>query len=308
MAEDFIGRKFNMLTVIERSENYISPQGKPCSRWKCVCDCGNVTVATRGELTSGHKKSCGCLKHKGYSLIDLTGKRFGRLTVLERSDNQYNQTSWKCICDCGNTIITTSQRLRNGECKSCGCYARDFCIQKNKKYNRYEFLDSYIIGYDCDDNDFKIDLEDYDKIKDYYWTINSNGYIHAWNSKTKSWLLLHRIIMNCPEDNVVDHIGGQDTIRDNRKINLRLATLSQNQMNSKLNKNNTSGCTGVTFEKRSQKWISQIQYNNKRYYLGSYENKDDAIKARKEGEKLYFKQYSYDNSQALHQKNKKGFE
>lgn len=114
--------------------------------------------------------------------------------------------------------------------------------------------------------------------------------------------------MNCPEDKVVDHIGGQDTIRDNRKINLRLATLSQNQMNSKLNKNNTSGCTGVTFEKRSQKWISLIQYNNKTYYLGSYENKDDAIKARKDGERLYFKQYSYDNSQTHYQNNKEGFE
>jgi hypothetical protein len=57
---------------------------------------------------------------------DLTGKRFGRLTVLEfdHKDKYYN-SYWKCRCDCGNELIATAGRLRSGHSKSCGCYSRE---------------------------------------------------------------------------------------------------------------------------------------------------------------------------------------
>lgn len=60
---------------------------------------------------------------------DLTGERFGRLTVIERAgSNKHNNSLWLCECDCGNRVTKSSNLLRNGKLPSCGCdrslYAR----------------------------------------------------------------------------------------------------------------------------------------------------------------------------------------
>jgi len=58
-------------------------------------------------------------------LIDLTGERFGRLTVISRiGTDKHHKVTWFCKCDCGRTITTEGQSLRNGDTKSCGCFAR----------------------------------------------------------------------------------------------------------------------------------------------------------------------------------------
>lgn len=64
-------------------------------------------------------------------LIDLTGKKFNRLTVLERVESKNKKTLWKCKCDCGNITIVETYNLRHGSTKSCGCYYKE---QKNKFY------------------------------------------------------------------------------------------------------------------------------------------------------------------------------
>jgi len=54
-------------------------------------------------------------------LVNLTGRRFHRLVVIKRVDSGDKKPKWECKCDCGNTIITTGERLRIGETRSCGC-------------------------------------------------------------------------------------------------------------------------------------------------------------------------------------------
>lgn len=56
--------------------------------------------------------------------IDLTGQKFGRLTVLERAKDERPRSWWLCRCECGNEIITSSAHLKQGT-KSCGCLQRD---------------------------------------------------------------------------------------------------------------------------------------------------------------------------------------
>jgi len=59
-------------------------------------------------------------------LIDLSGQRFGRLTVIERAGtNQWKQPLWLCICDCGNTTIVDRCKLKSGNTRSCGCLRVD---------------------------------------------------------------------------------------------------------------------------------------------------------------------------------------
>lgn len=53
--------------------------------------------------------------------IDLSGKRYGKITVLERAENRGNHTMWKCKCDCGNYTVTGASELVSGTTKSCGC-------------------------------------------------------------------------------------------------------------------------------------------------------------------------------------------
>lgn len=53
--------------------------------------------------------------------IDLTGQRFGRLTVISRVENKNNKATWRCLCDCGNEATVRSDSLRNGDTRSCGC-------------------------------------------------------------------------------------------------------------------------------------------------------------------------------------------
>ena len=62
-------------------------------------------------------------------LIDLSGKRFGKLTVIQRTENAPRGDgrtipAWKCRCDCGNIVTVLGYSLRNGNSKSCGCTKR----------------------------------------------------------------------------------------------------------------------------------------------------------------------------------------
>ena len=90
-----------------------------------------------------------------------------------------------------------------------------------------------------------------------------------------------------PLENLVDHEYGDGS--NNEIKNLRLANTSENGSNRvNLNRNNTSGAIGVCWHKRFKKWQAQIIVNKVYKYLGSFTNKEDAIKARREAEIKYF--------------------
>ena len=57
--------------------------------------------------------------------LDLTGQRFGNLTVLAPADNIGTRTAWLCRCDCGRQAVVATRRLRDGRTKSCGCLKED---------------------------------------------------------------------------------------------------------------------------------------------------------------------------------------
>ena len=141
---DLTGMKFGRLTVISRTEN----KGR-LTAWNCLCDCGNTCVVVGGNLKSGHTKSCGCYDREMTSqrskkmIINLIGKRFGRLVVLNREANKGIQPTWRCICDCGNEVVVQGCNLRDGDTRSCGCYMRDRSTEANLINivgNRYNYL------------------------------------------------------------------------------------------------------------------------------------------------------------------------
>lgn len=68
-------------------------------------------------------------------LIDLTGKKFGKLTVIKKNGSSRNYISmWLCRCECGNEVVIRSDHLRNGSSKSCGCFQREKSKEANTKH------------------------------------------------------------------------------------------------------------------------------------------------------------------------------
>ena len=102
---------------------------------------------------------------------------------------------------------------------------------------------------------------------------------------------------------IVDHIkhieDDKNSCRDNRKENLRKVTQSKNSMNRRKQRNNTSGTTGVYYRKNENKWVARIKIMGKEKFLGYFTNYDDAVKARKAAEEIYFGEYSYSNSMKM---------
>ena len=130
LFKDLTGQKFGRLTAIKPIENHTNSNGKSMmTKWLCRCDCGNECNVQSGNLLSGHTLSCGCYNKEQASkrsLINLVGQRFGRLTVLERVENEITSSGnsvvmWRCLCDCGEEIIIRSSALLHGYTKSCGC-------------------------------------------------------------------------------------------------------------------------------------------------------------------------------------------
>lgn len=92
--------------------------------WLCQCECGNtVVVSSTNLLRTNSTKSCGCLRHTSSpTLIDLRGKTFGKLKVIEKDpDSKPGKAKWICECKCGNIVSVLSDSLRNGKTRSCGC-------------------------------------------------------------------------------------------------------------------------------------------------------------------------------------------
>lgn len=120
-----IGTRFGHLVVLEHSDQK-SSDGKRL--WKCQCDCGTICYARSSDLRAQKKQTCGCRSWGNKTRLDLTGKVFGELTVLEKLPDKIEHgrryAMWRCKCNCGKEIQVSTSNLRSGNTKSCGCYGK----------------------------------------------------------------------------------------------------------------------------------------------------------------------------------------
>jgi hypothetical protein len=141
--KDLTGQKFGRLVVLRVTDK--RKNGRIV--WKCRCNCGNETEVVSSYLIHGETKSCGCYQKESQiqsmtklrsnkklldeaykklsevNKIDLKGKRFGRLLVIQETDKRGSNGTirWECRCDCGNSTYPISKNLISGETRSCGC-------------------------------------------------------------------------------------------------------------------------------------------------------------------------------------------
>lgn len=129
----------------------------------------------------------------------------------------------------------------------------------------------------------QIDEEDYAIVEKHRWYTTKSGSRKKTYACTKingQKVLIHRIILSAESGQVVDHINGDGM--DNRKVNLRLCTHTQNLWNQKKNKNNRSGYKGVFYSQHHGRWAAEINADRTRHFLGYFEVIEDAARAYNE--------------------------
>lgn len=136
-----IGNRYGKLLVIGPAPNKNNKV-----RWTCQCDCGNIIEVYGHSLRIGRANSCGCSRVK-----PMIGKKFGFLTVIDKSEKRStkNEYYWKCQCECGTITEVRGSKLRNGDTWSCGCIRSkserkiiDFFQKNNIEYKKeYSFED-----------------------------------------------------------------------------------------------------------------------------------------------------------------------
>ena len=122
--KDITGKRFGRWTVLYKCA--YKKNGSVI--WHCKCDCGNEKDVRGSQLRNGRSQSCGCLANdraRENNFVDMTGQKFGKLTVLEfvgfGDTGRNGRAIWRCICECGNEIKVAQDRLKSGNVSSCGC-------------------------------------------------------------------------------------------------------------------------------------------------------------------------------------------
>lgn len=237
------------------------------------------------------------------NLKELLGDRFGRLVVTGLAPSYYTPNGTKramvhCVCDCGNEKDVFYLNLVNGITKSCGCLLIE---SRTKEYrisnfgtNKYEICGEYTKVFFKDGDYFLIDTEDLNKIIGIRWyrRDNKNGVKYVvtrdvQKGKQKQ-TMLHRFIINAPDDLVVDHINHNGY--DNRKANLRVCSQQQNIFNSSKRVTSKNKYMGVY--KRKDVYVVAITKDNKRIHLGTFDTEEEALIARLKAEKELFGEFA----------------
>lgn len=199
---------------------------------------------------------------------DLTGRRFGKLVVLSPTEARMDGGSvvWRCKCDCGNDAEVSARRLIRGKTRSCGCLS----APPRKEYIGKRFGRLTVTGYAGTAKQ-----------------LGKAGTANYWKCRC-----------DCGGESVVSQTelqrGGTQScgclMKERSVEGLELldgtsaVILERNKKRPR--KTNKSGYTGV-FHTSDGKWEAYINFKKKRYWLGKYADKADAIKARRRGEEMH---------------------
>lgn len=265
-GRDLTGQRFGRWTVLGATTRSASGEVK----WLCRCDCGTERYVLDRSLRCGASKSCGCASRENAhraNAHDLLGQTFGDLTVVGKSKRRAsNRFLWSCLCSCGYTCEATSTQLLSGQKTHCGCKTRKnyaFADITGQRFNRLTALFRVKTGvgrggsvlWHCRcDCGRELDVS-YNELV--YSNLQSCG---------------------CKKLEHNEKLPTLQTHVDGTSIEILQGT--------KIPSNNTSGYRGVYFVKG--KYLAKIVFQRKQYFLGTYDNIEDAASARKDAEKLLF--------------------
>lgn len=201
-------------------------------------------------------------------LVDRTGQRFGKLTVLEHiGSNALKKVLWRCRCDCGNELPVVAGSLVTGNTTSCGCVIPNFKHGGTGKssYNTWRAMMRRC--YNLNDKDYK-------------------RYGALGVAVCQEWHVYAQFASDMGEPKDAQTLDRIDPNGDYAKENCRWATPTIQARNIRVRANSKSGHVGVHF--RHGKWYAEITKQKKKYYSRACNTVEEAAAARKELERLHW--------------------
>lgn len=202
-------------------------------------------------------------------MLNIVGQKFGKLTVLEKTKEKYYDGSllYVCKCECGNTVKTTSSRLKSGHITSCGCAKHEVDDITGNRYGRLVVLEfSHTAN------------------RESYWKCKCDcGNVCICKAK---WLKEGSVVScGCKNREHRTNLCKTD------KGFVDGTSLSAISPARKLNKNNKTGIRGVSYSTQKQKYRVQITFKRKNKIIGLYDSLEKAKEARLKAEEEYFGEY-----------------
>ena len=219
---------------------------------------------------------------------DLTGREFGHWKVLgyDSDKSTGRRKYWICQCNCELHTIKSvrADGLKNSKSSSCGCYNKEQTkktIKERKTTNDYDLSGDYGIGYTESGMTFLFDLEDYELIKNYKWNVNKLRSNCVQANTNHTTIKMHRLILGLIKGEIADHINRDET--DNRKLNLRHCSHSENMRNRDVPCRNKTGHKGVHESKGRNRYEAYVEDKcgkrvRKMFYFTTYKGKENAYK------------------------------
>lgn len=263
-----VGYRIGKLTVTAATEQ----RKNGYTVWRCRCECGGEIMLDTRCLQRQTVTDCGCVSRVKPGRRDIAGMRFGKLTAIEPTGQAVRGSAvWRCRCDCGGEVCAPLHQLTAGYRKSCGCLSHP----ARKDYVGKRFGRLTVTAY----------------------AGKRNG-MHRW-----------KCLCDCGNETIVGQTLLQtgktrscgclqsEACRNNLKLIDGTSVTILEAVKNRLIASNTSGHTGVYQNRRSGKWVAQITFKGKTYYLGAYADKREAVLVRERGEELHdgFLEWYYAN-------------
>lgn len=258
---DLTGFEFNGCKVIGLDDDY---KNKRVRAWRCACFCGNYFSETTSKIRSKYRKSCGCIQYKKELKNDLTGNRYGMITVSGFSHiTDSGNYMYRVKCDCGSEKLSSYANLTARPPSSCGCahnvadYTSTHGMSGTRTYRSWAKMKERCNNEKCISYPFygEIGIKVCDE----------------WNNSFESFLYS---MGEAPEGMSIDRI---DNDKGYYPDNCRWATKTQQSANRRSVKGAASKYKGVFVV--GDRFRAVASHNGKNYHIGYFINEDDAARA-----------------------------
>lgn len=197
----------------------------------------------------------------------MTGRKYGKLTVLKRADRLNGRIAWLCKCECGNENVVRGDDLRTGNTKTCGC-------------------SSIVHGHNTTTRGRTPEHSSWGHMMQRCYNKNNNMYEFYGAKGVKvcdRWHEFKNFLDDMGEKPTSEHsIDRIDVYGNYEPDNCRWATREQQDRNTRLRRTNKTGVKGVYFEKQTQMYRASIGVRGKSYRSKRFNTLEEATQARKE--------------------------
>lgn len=208
--------------------------------------------------------------------VDITGERYGRLTVIKEVESNKYHRRWLCQCDCGNETVAYMNSLRNGNTQSCGCLQKERAHEANisnlagRKFGKLTVLE----------------IDQTKKNNRVYWKCHCD----CGNSVS---VATHRLVNEETNSCGCLRVEQGKSVQIYNQTQLTYEGVFTPLLRSKIRTDNQTGVKGVypVQRKNGIKYAARIGIKKKEIYLGTYDTIEEAAMARKRGEQFYHEPY-----------------